>query len=299
MSEKLLTPEALDNLQNLSLVAERVVEGFLAGLHRSPYHGFSLEFAEYRQYMPGDDLRYFEWKALGKSDRYYIKKYQSETNMRAHILLDSSASMGYASGKVSKLRWGAALAAALTHLMIRQHDAVGVTFFADRILDRLPPGRGPRHRHQALTLLESARPDRTTRTAHCLHRLAESISSRGMVILVSDLFDDEDAILDGIRHLSFKGHEVIVFQVLDPLERYFSFSGFCEFQDMETGMRMLVEPQDIGSAVREEVDGFLRRIHDSLITHSIDYREALTHEPFDLFLAHYLHQRMRRIPWSS
>ena len=147
MKWKLLTPEELDSLQNLSLVAERVVEGFLAGLHRSPFHGFSIEFAEYREYMPGDDLRYFEWKALGKSDRYYIKKFQSETNTRIHLLLDTSASMGYASEKVTKLRWSIQLAAALTHLAIRQADAVGVVTFADRILERLPPQRGPRHGH--------------------------------------------------------------------------------------------------------------------------------------------------------
>jgi uncharacterized protein (DUF58 family) len=293
MKNTLLTPEALDNLKNLTLVAHRVVEGFMAGLHRSPYHGFSVEFAEYRQYMPGDDLRYFEWKTLGKSDRHYIKKFQSETNMRCHLLLDVSGSMGYGSAGVTKLRWAAGLAACLVHLLTHQHDAVGLTLFSDRIQARMPPGAGPRHRHQALALLEAAVPDKRTDIAGALHRIAESINRRSMVVLLSDLLVDPDTVLDGIKHLTFKGHDVVVFQVLDPAERYFDFSGLCEFEDLETGARIQALPEAVGDEVRREVDRFIKTLHQELSAQSIDHREVLTAEPFERSLAHYLHHRMR------
>ncbi len=299
MKSRLLTPEALDNLKNLTLCARRVVEGFMAGLHRSPYHGFSLEFAEYRAYMPGDDLRYFDWKALGKSDRGYIKKFQSETNTRVDILLDCSASMGYTSGASTTLRFGAALAAAFVHLAIRQGDAVGITTFSDGILERLPPGRGPRHRHLAMELLEQARPGRTTGLAKTLHNAADAIRHRSMVILISDLFDDPESVLDGIYHLDFKRHEVLVFQVLDPAERTFPFSGLCEFQDLETGARIQVVPEEVGEVVRSEVDRFIAGLKDALTRRSIDHQEMTTDEAFDTALARYLHHRMRSGSWSS
>jgi uncharacterized protein (DUF58 family) len=299
MAERLLTPDALDHLGNLSLTARRVVEGFLSGLHRSPYHGFSLEFAEYRQYMPGDDLRYFEWKALAKSDRCYIKKFQSETNVQAHILLDASASMGYGSKSVSKLRYGAALAAMLVYLLTGQHDAVGVAAFNDQGLEQLPPGAGLNQRHQAIRWLEAIRPAGGDRLAPTLHRVAASLPRRGLVIVISDLFEDPGPLEAGLKHLTFKGHEVIVFQVLDPAERRFPFSGHCEFEDLETGARLQVHPSAVADAVRREVDRFIRGLHASLAAHSIDLCEALTSEPFDRLLAHYLHKRLRRSRWSS
>lgn len=299
MTERLLTPDALDNLSNLSLTARKVVEGFLSGLHRSPYHGFSLEFAEYRQYMPGDDLRYFEWKALAKSDRSYIKKFQSETNLQAHILLDASASMGYGSGSVSKLRYGAALAAALIYLLTAQHDAVGVMAFHDKGMKRLPPGTGPHHRHRAISLLEDLEAAGRDCISPTLHRVAETVARRGLIILISDLFEDPVEVEQGLKHLTFRGHEVIVFQVLDPAERQFPFSGLCEFEDLETASRMQVYPEAVAGAVRREVDRFIRRLQEILAVRKIDHRVALTSEPFDRFLALYLHKRLRRNRWSS
>ena len=294
MKPKLLKPSTLDNLKHLGLTARRVVEGFMAGPHPSPYHGFAAEFAEYREYLPGDDLRYFDWKALGKSDRRYIKKFQSETNLKAHLLLDVSASMGYASGLVTKLRWGAALCACLAHLLLLQHDAAGLTLFDDSIRHRLPPAQGPRQRHEFFRILESARPGRTTDLEPVLHRVAETLPHRGLVILVSDLLHDPEALERGLSRLLFRGHEVIAFQVLDPFERAFPFEGLCEFLDLETGERILVQPETAGDAVRAEMERHIEAIRGGLARLGVDHRTAVTDDAFDRYLARYLHHRSRR-----
>jgi len=287
----LLPPDALTRLSNLSLVARWVVEGFLQGLHASPYHGFSVEFAEYRPYTPGEDLRAFDWKALAKSDRYYVKKYHSETNLKAHILLDCSASMGFTSGGPTKLRYGACLAAALAHLLIRQQDAVGLGLYSDRLLKLVPPKCSPRQLRDLLHLLEAARAESKTRTAPALHALAERISRRGLVILISDLYDDSAELLRALKHFRFARHEVIVFHLLDPAERTFPYAGLSDFRDLETGDRMQVLAPAFREEYRRTVEDFVARWRKDCSDALIDYQAVDTSAPFDRSLAEYLHKR--------
>lgn len=294
VAERLLTPDALRRLANLNLVSRWVVEGFISGLHRSPFHGFSVEFAEYRQYVPGDDLRFLDWAAYGKSDRYYVKKFHSETNLKAHVLLDTSASMGYASGKgPTKLRWAACLAAALARIMTRQQDAVGLVTFADRIQRFLAPKASPRHLRDLMSVLEAASPRAETKTGETLHTLAEAVKRRGLIVLISDLLDEPDVVLRGLKHFRHKKHEVIVFHVLDPAEVEFPFEGLSDFRDLETDRKMQVLPLAVREAYVKAVEGFVARFRKECNEALIDYQLALTTAPFDEFLARYLHKRAR------
>lgn len=287
----LLPPDALTRLGNLGLVARWVVEGFLQGLHASPFHGFSVEFAEYRPYTPGEDLRHFDWKALAKSDRYYVKKYHGETNLKAYVLLDCSASMGFTSGGPTKLRYGACLAAALTYLLIRQQDAVGLALYADTLKRYLTPKCSPRQQRDILQVLEAARPANKTDTAQSLHNLAESIKRRGLIVLVSDLYDDPEALLKGLKHFRFRRHEVIVFHLFDPAERDFPYAGLSDFRDLETGDRMQVLApayrQEYRRAVQAFTDLWRKHCSDALI----DYQVVDTSMRFDRYLSGYLHKR--------
>ncbi len=293
VAERLLTPEALRRLANLNLVSRWVVEGFISGLHRSPFHGFSVEFAEYRQYVPGDDLRFLDWAAYGKSDRYYVKKFHSETNLKAHLLLDTSASMGYTSGGPTKLRYGACLAASLARLMTRQQDAAGLVTFSDKILKFLSPKASPRHLRDLMTVLEAATPRAETKTGETLHALAESVKRRGLIVLISDLLDDPEVVLKGLKHFRHKKHEVIVFHVLDPAEVEFPFEGLADFKDMETGKKLQVLPLAVREAYLKAVGDFVARFKKGCNEALIDYQLALTSTPFDAFLARYLHKRAR------
>jgi uncharacterized protein (DUF58 family) len=292
---RLLPPEALARLENVALIARWAVEGFLQGLHRSPFHGFSVEFAEYRSYAPGEDLRHFDWKALAKSDRAYVKRYHAETNLHAHLLLDCSASMGYAggAGAPSKLRYGACLAAALAHLLGRQQDAVGLALFAERLERYLAPRASPRHRRDILAVLEAARPRGGTRTAAALHGLAERIRGRGLVVLISDLYDDPDALLACLRHFRFRRHEVLVFHVLDATERALGVEGLTEFRDLESGERLEVLPAAYRTAYRAALEGFVGRWRKACADARIDYQLVDTATPFERALAAYLHRRSR------
>jgi uncharacterized protein (DUF58 family) len=294
--EPLLTPHALARLSGLSLVARTIVEGYLSGRHRSPFHGFSVEFSEYREYVPGDDLRHFDWKAYGKSDRRYIRKYHSETNLVCRLVLDRSASMGYAghtSHGVTKLRYAVCLAAALAHLLQRQGDAVGLTLFSDRVETVLPGKSSPRHLRDLFGVLEAVEPVRTTAMAPALHEVAATKKRRGLVVLLSDLFDDPEAIMKGLRHFRFQGHEVLVFHVLDPAELDFPFQALADFKDMETGERLQVHPHTYRADYRREVNAFVEDLRRRCSEIRADYQLVRTDQPFDAFLAHYLHRRER------
>src|ERR687896_594788 len=209
-------PATLARLGSLELKAKTIVEGFLSGLHRSPFKGFSVEFAEYRQYFPGDDLTRLDWKVYARSDRHFIKKYEEETNLDCHILIDVSASMGYRSGDVTKLQYGSWLAAALAYLMNRQRDAVGLIAFDDKITSMLPPSARAGHLTALLVSLERLQLGAQTNVAKPLRDLAEAIRKRGLVVLISDLLDEPDRVLERLKHFRYRGTEVIVFQVLDP-----------------------------------------------------------------------------------
>ncbi len=287
-----LEPEALSRLTNLRLIARRIVEGFLSGMHKSPYHGHSIEFAEYREYVPGDDLRYFDWKAYGKTDKLYIKKFHSETNTSVRILIDRSASMGFGSpGRVTKLTYAAYLAAALAFVATRNQDSPGITAFSGDGEVSLPPKGGEGHLAEIFRLLEGLSPSGDTSLAAPMHRVAESAGSRGIVILLSDLWDELDDIMSGVRHLVFKGHEVIIFHVLDPYEVEFPFNELIDFLDMETGERLQVHTFSFRRTYLKEVKEFVEKLKRACTEARVEIHLARTDRPFDLYLAGFLHKR--------
>ncbi|MBI5366102.1 MAG: DUF58 domain-containing protein [Planctomycetes bacterium] len=293
-TQRLLPPDALARLANVNLVARWVVEGFIGGLHQSPFHGSSVEFAEYRPYVPGDDLRHFDWKALGKSDKRYIKKFRSETNLKSYLMLDCSASMGYGTNGLTKLRYAACLTAALAHVMIRQQDAVGVVLFADRLLRYIAPRAGPRHLRDLTTVLEAARPTGSTRIQAMLHHMAESIKRRGLIVLLSDLYDEPEAVLKGLKHFRHRKHDVILFHLLDPAELALPFSGLADFQHLETGEKLQVRPLAVRAAYREALTAFIENYRRACADRAIDYQLVDTSVPFDRFLNQYLTARVRK-----
>ncbi|CAN5864830.1 DUF58 domain-containing protein [soil metagenome] len=279
----------------MELKARTVVEGFLSGLHRSPLRGFSVEFAEYRQYLPGDDLTAIDWRVYARSDRHYVKKFEEETNLECHVLLDVSASMGYrGAAPLTKLEYASVLAGALAYLMHRQRDATGLIAFDDRITFRLPAGARGGHLHAVLLALERLRAGRTSNVAQPLRQLAEALVKRSLVVLISDLLDEPGAIIKGLRHLKARGSDVVVFQVLDPDELTFPFQGAANFRDVETGEAVLAESAAIRPAYLRELAGLTGRFDRELRGAGIDYLQLDTSKPLDLALLAYLASRQRR-----
>jgi uncharacterized protein (DUF58 family) len=278
----------------MELRARLVVEGFITGLHRSPYHGFSVEFAEHRQYMPGDEIKRIDWKILGRTDRYYIKQYEEETNLKAYIILDSSRSMDFASGgNIKKLEYSAYLVAALSYMMIKQQDAVGLAVFDERITSYLPPHATRGYLRQILTELEKLKAGNKTGTGKSLHRVADRIKRRGLVIVVSDLLDNPAEVLAALKHFRHKKNEVIVMQVLDPIERSFAFHDDAMFKDLETSEQMMTQPWHIQKAYQREMTAFLERYKKECRENYIDYVLLDTSVPFDVALTAYLNKRER------
>lgn len=288
-----LHPATVSKLANLKLVARLVVEGFITGLHRSPYHGFSVEFAEHRPYMPGDDIRHLDWKVYGKTHRYYLKEYEEETNLKAYILLDASASMSYTSHSVSKLQYAIYLAAALSYLMIHQRDAVGLVLFDERIRKYLPPRSVFSYLSILLTELQNVKSRAETNIAQTLHQMAERINRRGLVILLSDLFDDPQQIISGLKHFRHKKHEVIVFHILDPLERNFNFKQDAIFQDIESGEKIATQPWHIRAEYRRLVQEYIEKMKTNCLENRIDYVLMDSAEDFDRALLQYLVKRKK------
>jgi uncharacterized protein (DUF58 family) len=289
-----LDPHVVTRLANMELRARLVVEGFITGLHRSPYHGFSVEFAEHRQYMPGDSIRFVDWKIYGKTDRYYIKQYEEETNLRSTIVLDTSLSMGYASGDhVSKLEYGASLAAALAYLMIRQQDAVGLACFDEELRSYLPPHATRGYLRRLLVNLQNARPSGKTGAARSLHQAADRMKRRGLVIIISDLLDDPAGVIGALKHFRHRKNEVIVMHVLDPMERSFAFGTDAVFRDVETAERVTTLPWQIQESYRGAMSQFLETYKRECREHAIDYVMMDTATPFDVALTGYLARRER------
>jgi uncharacterized protein (DUF58 family) len=278
----------------MELRARLVVEGFIAGLHRSPYHGFSVEFAEHRPYLPGDEIKHIDWKIYAKTDRYYIKRYEEETNLKAYLILDTSASMGYASpGQMTKLDYGSYLAASLSYMMIKQQDAVGLTLFDEAIGTFLPPHGTRAYLRQILLTLQSVRGSGKTGAGRALHLVAERIRRRGLVIIISDLMDNPDEIIAALKHFRHKKNEVIVMQVLDPLERSFGFESDALFRDMETDERMTTHPAHVRKEYRQAMKAFVDHYKRECLEHHIDYVLLDTKTPFDTALFAYLSKRER------
>lgn len=286
-----LEPEVVSKLRNMELRARLVVEGFIQGLHRSPYHGFSVEFAEYRQYMPGDSPRFVDWKVYGKTDRYYVKVFEEETNLKSLILLDKSASMGFAGNGITKLRWGSLLAAALTFLTLKQQDATGLVLFDDAIRDYLPARSVRAQLPEILGRLEHVQHSEKTKISDALHHMAERLKRRGLIILISDLFDDPDEIMNGLKHFRHRQHEVLVFHVLDDLERTFDYKNEARFIDMETRREIRSQPWFVKDEYQQRVDAWMQSLARQCRERTIDYVPMTTSTRFDRALMAYLNKR--------
>ncbi len=290
---KYLDPATVSKLASIELKARLVVEGFIVGLHRSPYHGFSVEFAEHRQYMPGDDFKHIDWKVFGKSDRFYIKQFEEETNLKAYILLDASRSMGYKSNGITKLEYGSYLAASLAYLMLRQQDAPGLLVYDEKIRAYIPPKGARSHITPILGQLNNTQPSNQTDASVAFHELAERIKRRGLIIVISDLLDDPEKLLLGLKHFRHRQHEVIVFQILDPFERSFEFRAEARFRDMETGRELLTDPWQVRKDYIRRLDEYIAKISRACRDSKIDYHLLDTSIPFDRALFGYLSKRSK------
>ncbi len=287
--------DVLGRIDNMQMLAKVVVEGFLLGLHRSPYRGFSVEFAEYRQYVPGDEIKNIDWKVYGKTDRYYIKQYEEETNLACYIVLDASGSMGYRGREegLTKLQYGCYLTACLTYFMMRQRDATGLAIFDNDLRTLLPPRLRQTHMKHVLAALDDCRPGGETDLSAPLHHLAEGLNRRGLIILISDLLGDTDAVLSALQHFRFEGHDVIVFHVMDQAELTFPFDTMTEFTDLETREHALISPEGIRQEYLGELRQFLDAYEKGCADLKADYRLFDTTRPLELALSEYLFRRSR------
>ena len=291
---KYLQPSVVAQLSNMELRARMVVEGFITGLHKSPYHGFSVEFTEHRPYMPGDEIKHIDWKAYGKTDRYFIKQFEEETNLKSYLILDASASMNYASGgNLKKIQYASYVGAALAYLMMEQRDAGGLTIYDEKIRLSMPPRATKPYLQQLLRNLEGLEGGNKTGTAESLHAVAEQIKRRGLVIILSDLFDDPKKVKTAFKHFRHRGNEVIIMQVLDPMERSFAFGGDAVFRDMETKEELMTQPAHIEQAYRETLRSFISDYQKECRDNNIDYLLLDTATPFDRALFEYLNKRKR------
>jgi len=286
-----INPALLANLEDLELIARTVVEGFLNGLHRSPYVGFSVEFASHRQYRPGDDLRHLNWKLYARNDKLYVKQYDSETNLDCHLVVDVSASMETRSAGVSKRRYATMLAAAVAHLALTQRDAVGATLFADGVLAHVKP-RGQANQLQEILSTIARCPGRMkAASADVLHEIAELMPRRGLVVLVSDLFFETEEILSGLDHFRFRGHDLVVFQVLDPVEQRMPLEGQVRFHDLETGEELTTQVDEIRAAYESAIAAWQSELDEGLGVRGIDRVSLTTDLPLEQALFTYLTKR--------
>lgn len=292
-SQKYLDPRTLVRLEGLQLRARRIVEGYVSGLHRSPYQGFSIEFAEHREYAPGDDLRYLDWKVFGRTDKFYLKQFEEETNLVCNLLLDTSESMGYRSDRaaMSKLEYAQCAAGALAYLILQQRDNVGMVAFDDEIRAIVRPSGNPSHLKQILHLMEQAAPRRKTNTGPIFHDLAERFKKRGIVIVLSDLFDDVEAMTAGLKHFRHRRHEVILMHVLDPAELDFPFESITQFEGLEQLPSVVVEPRALRRAYLQQFGQYIRRLKRGCRAHGIDYVLLRTDQPLGIVLSSYLASR--------
>ena len=296
MTRPFLTPDLISRLGSLDLVARLVVEGFLTGLHKSPYHGFSAEFAEYRQYIPGEPITNIDWRVYAKTDRHYLKVFSEETNLRATLLLDCSASMDYTAdpARPCKRDYARLLAAALAYLLLRQNDAVGMVTFDERPLNMVPARSVRRQLFQLLKVLEQLPRGAGTRLGPVLHRVAERIQRRGLVLVFSDLLDDPHEVLTGLKHFRHRGHEVIVFQILDPREVDLAFRREREFVALEDPERKVrTDPAQIRSAYQQQFDRWRHQLRHECRRQLVDLVEITTETPLENALHAYLRKRKR------
>lgn len=292
-SFKYLEPETVAKLSNLGLVSRLVVEGFISGMHRSPHKGFSVEFAEHRQYVAGDDLRYLDWTVYARTDHFFIKQYEEETNVKAYILLDKSASMGFGSGAVTKLEYSSYLAAALSYLMIQQRDGAGLVTFDSKIRRLLPPRSRPTQLRAILEEMEGIEAGEPSNISQTFHDLAENIKRRALIIVLSDLLGDPAEILPALQHFRHKKHEVLIFHIFDKQELEFEYQDYATFEDMETGRQLPLDPAFFRRTYIERIQAFQSRYRKFASEQRMDYVVLDTSVPYDRSLMAYLSRRKR------
>lgn len=291
-SKRSLPPEALTRISRLEVLARNIVEGYLSGLHRSPYFGQSVEFAQHREYAPGDEIRRIDWKVWSKTDKFYIKQYEEETNLRTLLLVDLSESMQFGSGKITKADYACQITAALSYLLLRQQDSVALTVFDQQIRSKIPASSKQTQLHAILAGLEVEQPSQKTDISTVLAKVAEELSRKGLVVLVSDLLTDRPGLMRGLRLLRKRGHDVMVFHVLDDAELDFPFTGLTRFDGMEEAGDLMCDPRSLREGYLEAMKAYLQEIRRFCVSHLVDYQVVRTSEHLDAVLRHYLSHRL-------
>ena len=291
-SRRFLPPEAVARIARLEILARNVVEGFLSGLHRSPYLGQSIEFAQHREYAPGDDIRRIDWKVWSKTDRYYIKQYEEETNLRTTLLVDVSESMQFGSGNLTKYEYACQIAAAMSYLLLRQQDSVGVTTFDGEIRSRVPASSKQNHLHAILATLDHDQPTKKTNLQRLLAQVADEQTRRGLVVVISDLFVDRVGLFKGLKLLRTRGHDVMVMHVMDDQELDFNYAGTTKFEGMEEMGDLICDPRSLREGYVKAVTAFVEDLHRSCAQQMIDFQTIRTSQHLDAALAYYVTHRV-------
>ena len=289
--QEYLNPTFINKIDNLSLRAKLVVEGFIIGMHKSPYHGFSVEFSEHRPYGFGDEIKYIDWKLWGKTDRFYIKQFEEETNLSCHLILDKSLSMDYGSNELTKFEYSKSICAALSYLMIKQQDAVGLTTFDDKIKKVIKPKSKTSQLNLLLKTMHNSSTGGETNISNLLHGLAESINKKGLIILISDLLDDEHKVMESLRHFRYKGHEIIVFHIVDPKEKDLDFNQNMNFIDLESNYNIIADSRLVKENYNKAFKKFSDYYKNECLRDKIDYNLVSTSDSLDKTLLQYLIKR--------
>ncbi len=290
-----LTPEAMRKLESLSVRSRYVSEGSMSGAHKSPLKGQSVEFADRREYVKGDNLRHLDWKVFGRTERYYIRQFEEETSLRVNVIIDASGSMNYSGSKDRPTKYGYAcrVAAALGYIVSKQQDSLGLTLYDNEVRDRIPTKGGTRHLRLFVERLASHEARNVTDTGKALHALAEQLSRRGLIVLMTDCFDDPDAIFNALAHFRKKMHDVILLQILDPVELELSIDRVAEFIDLETGEKLEIDPTHARLEYKKELQKFIDQVREKCSVMNVDYRLVSTSETFEDFVHQYLNERRR------
>jgi len=295
MNQKYLNPNIINKLDNLQLKAKFIVEGFMTGLHKSPFHGFSVEFSEHRPYASGDEIKNIDWKLWSKTDKYYIKRFEEETNLLCHIFLDSSQSMAFSSKQITKFEYAQMLAAALSYLMINQRDSLGLHIFDSQIRQTIRPKSTKNHLNTILSIMNKIKIGGKTNISHILHMGAEKIKKRGLIILLSDLFDSSKKIINSLKHLRYYGHEVLVFHILDRQEVELNYNEKMIFEDLENQNQITTEPWQIKKSYMKEMKERVDYFKAECSAMNINYNLFLTDQLLDLALYQFLHKRNKAL----
>jgi uncharacterized protein (DUF58 family) len=288
-------PTSLAKYGHLTLMARNLVEGFLTGIHKSPYKGFSVEFAEHRQYYPGDEIRHIDWRAYGKTDRYYIKEYEEETNLKAHLLVDASGSMAYKGAHPSKFQYAQYIAASLSYLMLHQRDAVGLSLHDTKLRKVIKPKVASKHLLQLIGALEEAKPGGETSLAPLWHTIAGQVKQRSLIVILSDCFEQIDPLLRALQHFRHARHEVMLFHILAPEEIEFPFKKWTQFRNLELGShKMLVDPQRLRKEYLKNFEAFCKDLREACGRAQVDYHLMRTDQPVERALGVYLSKRQQQ-----